>query len=560
MRKVWFALYLLAAVSGVFVAAEFILRRVDIAPEGVFLPRYYAGVHGDLEPGMRITDRLYPQLPYRITATSQGTRGLAGFTSKKPEGTLRVLCVGDSFTFGYGVDDEDAYPELLRQEMNRRFPGRPIEVINAGMPMFGILDEMDYFLQKGAALNPDVVVLQFFPNDLQDICRETINREVYSNDPAYSRRSGLGKLLSGTRLYQLAVSMRLAFNKTSQFSQPVSQAAREPARFNPALDPYRFKASRETAEHLGGRDRIVAGDPAGPAAPAWQAYLKALAGFRDMARHFGADMLFLNVPDLRQVEGAGYAVNQVLAPALGSLGIPSVDMLGPFRTARFVTGVHPYLTPRDDHCSPYGNQLIARAVADSLRVAEAPGKKPLMRVAPGRPMSSYAGPLEAEFLAEPGPVFTPMPGARLSARTERVSGLAVEKEGSFPINAVKLADEAAGEGEAEFAFDSPAPLAAVELRLPGYVGEDAPRRSTLEAHFSMDGRSWRPLLLKASSGSERQGTYESYFLLDQPLEDIAPSSFRLRLRMTGTSRLCTERVEGQTRERRMIVTGFPASR
>ncbi|MBI4806885.1 MAG: SGNH/GDSL hydrolase family protein [Desulfovibrio sp.] len=560
MRKVWFAFYLLATVAGLFFVIEFGLRFFDFVPNSFFLPRYYAGVHGDLEPGMRITDSLYPQLLYRITATQQGTRGLVPFTAKKPEGTLRVLCVGDSFTFGYGVDDEDTYPELLRQELGRRFPGRSIEIVNAGVPMFGILDEMDYFLQKGAALNPDVVVLQFFLNDLQDICREVVIREMFSNDPTYSRRSGISKLLSGSRLYQLAVSVRLAFTKTTQFTQPVSRSARETARFNPGLDPYRFKASKETVDFFGSHERIAGGDPSGPAAPAWEAYLEALKGFRDMTRHFGADMLFLCVPDLVQVEGRAYTVNQVLSPALERLGIPAVDMLASFRTARFLTGVHPYLVPRDGHCSPYGNQLIARAVADSLVLAESSEKKSLLRVAPRPRMSSFAGPLEAEVLADPQAIFTLAPGARLIGRLERVSGLTVEKEGSFPINAVKLEDEAAGEGEAEFSFVAPEPLSSVELRLPGYAGEDPARRSKLEAYFSLDGKVWQPLLCKASTGSQRQGTYESYFLLDLPFKDIAPTSFRILVRMSGTSRLCTERMDGQKRERRMMVTGFPAGR
>jgi len=87
---------------------------------------------------------------------------------QKVPGTTRVLFLGDSFTYGYGVDDEETIPRLIEKECHARF--RNVEVINAGFhgssPM-----QYDLYLRKiGYSLNPDiVVVLLYVGNDLADI-------------------------------------------------------------------------------------------------------------------------------------------------------------------------------------------------------------------------------------------------------------------------------------------------------------------------------------------------------------------------------------------------------
>lgn len=560
MRGLLFGLYLMAMVAAVFLAAETVLRFVDVTPKGVFIPRFYSDVHGDLEPNMRLTDRLYPQVPYRITATPQGTRGLHAFRPEKPEGTLRVLCLGDSFTFGFGVDDEHTYPEFLQKELEVRYPGRKIEVINAGLPLFGSLDAMDYFLQKGAALKPDVVIVQFFPNDLQDLCRDRLFRESLAADPVYSRRSWVSRQLSGTKLYQFAANLRFAFGSTTYFNMPTSQEGKDLSGPNKLLDPYRFASTKEERQAVGERNRISMSEHGKELARIWDAYRKSILGLAGMIGHFKADMLFLCIPDLSQVESRAYAVNQELAPFLAGNGIASVDMLEPFRKGLFIRGIQPYLTPRDDHCSPYGNALIAGAVADRLAVVDGAAGKPAMRVVSGPGMRSLAGPLACEMIVEPGSVLSFMPGGGLSGRLVAATGVGAEKEGSFPINAIKLEDENRGQGEIELAFDSPVPLSSMEFRLPGYVGEDPAIRSSLEVLFSLDGAAWKPLLVKAGIGSGKQGTYESYYMLDEMIQDCSAKSFRLKIRLSGKSRLCSERLEGQERLRRMIVTGFPAGR
>src|SRR3989344_9377246 len=63
------------------------------------------------------------------TLNSHGYRGREFSLEKEPK-TKRILVLGDSFTFGHGVSDQNTYPFLLEQELRKKLQN--IEVINAG--------------------------------------------------------------------------------------------------------------------------------------------------------------------------------------------------------------------------------------------------------------------------------------------------------------------------------------------------------------------------------------------------------------------------------------------
>ena len=61
----------------------------------------------------------------------------------------RVLCLGDSYIFGDFVDDDEAFPAALQVALERRVPHRPLEVINAGVNGYTIIDEAALAEEKG---------------------------------------------------------------------------------------------------------------------------------------------------------------------------------------------------------------------------------------------------------------------------------------------------------------------------------------------------------------------------------------------------------------------------
>lgn len=87
----------------------------------------------------------------------------------KPADTIRVLVVGDSVTFGYGVRLEDTFLKVLESNLNRSAAGtNHYEVINGGMDGTG-LDRHYQFLESAApGLEPDLVIVALSLNDIVD--------------------------------------------------------------------------------------------------------------------------------------------------------------------------------------------------------------------------------------------------------------------------------------------------------------------------------------------------------------------------------------------------------
>src|SRR5437870_3389065 len=80
---------------------------------------------------------------------------------------LRILMLGDSFTEGWGVPFEQTFAKRIERLYAAR--GTPAEVINAGVGNYNTVMEVNYFLEEGHKYRPDIVVLNYVPNDAEPI-------------------------------------------------------------------------------------------------------------------------------------------------------------------------------------------------------------------------------------------------------------------------------------------------------------------------------------------------------------------------------------------------------
>lgn len=114
-----------------------------------------------IAPGFRGRISNQAEFDTEVATNREGLRGPE--VGPKPVGSIRVLAIGDSFTFGVGAQQEETWPARLE----RRMPD--VQVLNAGAPGFGVPDEVAWFEAHGVDLQPDaVVVAVFLANDLQD--------------------------------------------------------------------------------------------------------------------------------------------------------------------------------------------------------------------------------------------------------------------------------------------------------------------------------------------------------------------------------------------------------
>jgi len=109
-------------------------------------------------------ERKTPEFRMRLSTNSLGLRG------PEPAGIPKrpILFLGDSFTLGYGVSDGEEYPARLSVELRRRYGDSAPPVVNSGIGDTGNGYWVKFLRSEAEAMQPRLVVMQFFENDFAD--------------------------------------------------------------------------------------------------------------------------------------------------------------------------------------------------------------------------------------------------------------------------------------------------------------------------------------------------------------------------------------------------------
>jgi len=107
-------------------------------------------------------------------ANSRGIRS-AELPLSKPAGTFRILFLGDSWTYGFGVDAEDAFPGLLARMLRERYPGLNVQTVNAGVLGYCMSQSISILKDTGLLYHPDLVVLVKARNELNEVLLSRYN-------------------------------------------------------------------------------------------------------------------------------------------------------------------------------------------------------------------------------------------------------------------------------------------------------------------------------------------------------------------------------------------------
>ena len=159
---------LILAVFGVTLAAgamEVGVRVLHLVPTRFWQPDPVLGTRltPDLE-GWWTQEEHEFRVPVKIN--SLGLRDIER-TEEKPAGAKRVLLIGDSHVEALQVPLEEAIGRQL--EALLREQDQNIEVVSAGVSGYGTAGELLFFRQRGWKLDPDLVLLAFYPgNDVKN--------------------------------------------------------------------------------------------------------------------------------------------------------------------------------------------------------------------------------------------------------------------------------------------------------------------------------------------------------------------------------------------------------
>lgn len=160
----------LLVVGTVLVLGELLVRFAN--PQPYMMPRYqYSPLYGHgLPPSTVMTAARPGEWEFRYTINEYGYRGPAIPISNSYDRT-NVVVLGDSYSMGVGVDDDEVYSAVLSRELGDCF-----DVVNLGVGGYGLSHEIRRFYEFGVLYRPQVVVLQFFHNDPSDDLEDRITR------------------------------------------------------------------------------------------------------------------------------------------------------------------------------------------------------------------------------------------------------------------------------------------------------------------------------------------------------------------------------------------------
>ncbi len=148
--------------------------------------------HHRLRPNVSEEMRNSSDFDAVLTTNGMGFRNRE-IGEKKP-GVYRIVMLGDSFTMGEGVRDDQTFPYLAERYLNGDGGGK-YEVVNLGIESYSPV--LEYLLLKKyiGVLKPDMVVLNFDMSDLR-------NESYYRSQARYDKEGDV-TAVDGVREYEM---------------------------------------------------------------------------------------------------------------------------------------------------------------------------------------------------------------------------------------------------------------------------------------------------------------------------------------------------------------------
>jgi lysophospholipase L1-like esterase len=275
----------------------------------------------------------------RVRINARGLRG-PELEPAKPPGSLRMLWLGDSVTFGYGVEPVEAtFPYRVAAQLAPRLR-RPLETLAAGVGGYAPWQERIWLEREGWHYAPDLVVVGFVLNDLTEPL-------------SLVRYGGQGEG------WQLARSARGALDRWLSASALVTFLREGIARVRFGRD---VRLGAEALEAFDVR-RLVADPGAALWERSWRITESSLAGIFASARQRGVPAVLVIFPYAFQLEAPEQmaAVQRRVAAIAQAAGVPVLDLL-PALAARKQTAL--FLDA--SHISPAGHAAVAEEISEFL--------------------------------------------------------------------------------------------------------------------------------------------------------------------------------------------------
>lgn len=249
---------------------------------------------------------------FRVSTDQNGLRAPL-HTETKPAGAFRVMTLGCSTTFGWGVDDAESYPAQLESILAAE--GHPVEVINGGQPGYSSFQGQWLWERALSRYAPDVVVFGYLVQDSRMVAYSDRSQALYQANADFLKTNLLHQLKSYLWVKEL------------------------------------IDAGRTRAKEHGETPRIPP-----------EEYVENIRTFKKLAEGVGARFVLFGFP----LERSGYTEGHraLLHAASEELGVPLHD---PQPEMERRTATETLYFPQDrGHANAAGNKVIAQGMAQFL--------------------------------------------------------------------------------------------------------------------------------------------------------------------------------------------------
>ena len=263
--------------------------------------------------------------PFHVN--SKGTRG-SEFTKEKTPNTIRIITLGDSTTFGWGMADDQTWPAKLEEYLQAEIKGKDIEVINAGVNSWSYAQMFVYFRDYALEYDPDFVILaeanqwtQFSEQNSPDFVKSFLRRVWFKN---LLRRSAIYHYFLEIQLRDLYTKARARFIPVDAANDTFlkEQQQEDPAAF--------FQNTMEDLIHL--------------------------------ARTNDIQPIIVFLPNMHDFLHTNNLALKAKLQATRKLDVPFVDLRPEIRPR----GEEVYLEGDLSHFTEEGNEIIARKIAGTM--------------------------------------------------------------------------------------------------------------------------------------------------------------------------------------------------
>lgn len=251
-----------------------------------------------------------------------------GFREKKPvhapKTRKRVLAVGDSFTFGWGVEEHERFTNEAEKIL-----GPDYEIYNISVPGWGFDQIYLAYKEYAARLGPDLVLVVYTPDDLLRSLTAFREWDRHTKPLLESKDGKIVERTRGAGLFEKLLRESFALNYL--YKGWFLSAHKRHLNTRIADDLVRLAAEKETP------------------------------------------VLFVKIPYkvdvLHRILFSKYQDEEegILSGHLMRKGIPFIDTTEPLIKAARAESTFPFLSPLDFHLNPFGHKVVAQVLAERIK-------------------------------------------------------------------------------------------------------------------------------------------------------------------------------------------------